>query len=1135
MRTGKVWNRIGSTFVFVALFLILGASQARAQTQTSILLLSIAPNSFSESAGGQAATATLTRNTSDISAPLVVTLSSNVAGEISLPATVTIPAGLASTTFVIGVIDDQKVDFQKVVSILATAPNFLNGFATVTIEDDEAVLTLSISPTTIREDDGPTAATGTVTRTVAASTSDTVISLTSSNPDLVRVPPSVTILAGQTSVTFPIGVLDNDDLDAQRTVQISAIRSGFSSGQVSVPLLVNDDESALELTITPLGFNEGSGSNAAVATIERTSIAAAVGPITLKIVSSDTSEATIPSTVVLAKDQTRVELPVAAVDDSVVDGPQKVTITVSSPGLITTNKEFMVADNDSARLGLTLNTTQTSESNLLSGAIGTLTRNTPITQDLTVNLRSSNPNQATVPTSVRIPSGAVSVDFPVRVVDDSLRDGAQSVTISASQTGFNTVTSGPLSIFDNEGPSLRVTLVSREIQEGDGIVRGTVAHSGPTGSPVTVTLALSNAAAARFGVPDGGTQIQVVIPAGSASATFTLAARDNEIPDDIQNTTILATAAGFQNGAATLRINDDEDPAILTLSVSPALYFERAGPRAALATVSRNTATTSDVTVIIGTSDALVAAVPLTAIIPTGSTSTTFYISTIDNLDCTPFNAPDPKLATVTVNVAGFQSGSAEVGARDDDECSGVAERILSAEIYKTTPPPFPPKDNIDDIKVDEGAGTRGGTIRVFRIDDVQATHDLVVDLTSSDSARGGAAPLTVGRPTRITIPAGRAFLDVPLSVVENNTVANDCLTVKIDPIPVGFIDRRLPVAEQRLLPINQVGSGIGYTLEGDSFQIVDNESLIASISVRPGTFNESGSSGVATGTVTLLSPSVGDQRVTIKASDPSEIRVINGTNGTLDVTIPTGQLSASFAVIAVDDDLLDGDQKAFLEATTSCSSKIVRAQVTVRDNEVPALFVERVTSFNVDEGKTTQFSVRRNSPTTAALTVALSTSDATEAAVPASVTIPAGQTSATFAVRGVNDNLVDGKQTVRVTAATAGLRSGGLDIVVVDTTIAALTLSVPQSTLSEGRTLRATLTRNTLTNSAMTVLLVSANPSRLRVPGGITIPAGAASVTFDVTAVEDKLQNGNVAVAFTATKTGLASATATITALDND
>jgi len=76
---------------------------------------------------------------------------------------------------------------------------------------------------------------------------------------------------------------------------------------------------------------------------------------------------------------------------------------------------------------------------------------------------------------------------------------------------------------------------------------------------------------------------------------------------------------------------------------------------------------------------------------------------------------------------------------------------------------------------------------------------------------------------------------------------------------------------------------------------------------------------------------------------------------------------------------------------------------------------------------------VRRSVVSAAPLVVNLSSSDATEATVPATVTIAANQPTATFAVAAVNDLLVDGSQIVDITASGAGFTTSTFRLTVTD------------------------------------------------------------------------------------------------------
>ncbi|MDP0495892.1 MAG: lamin tail domain-containing protein [Verrucomicrobiota bacterium JB024] len=76
---------------------------------------------------------------------------------------------------------------------------------------------------------------------------------------------------------------------------------------------------------------------------------------------------------------------------------------------------------------------------------------------------------------------------------------------------------------------------------------------------------------------------------------------------------------------------------------------------------------------------------------------------------------------------------------------------------------------------------------------------------------------------------------------------------------------------------------------------------------------------------------------------------------------------------------------------------------------------------------------VTRSGDTTTELVVDLSSSDEGEAAVPATVTIPAGSASASFDVTAVDDSFPDGSQSVTITASAEGAYPGTAELTVED------------------------------------------------------------------------------------------------------
>lgn len=116
--------------------------------------LSFNVSSFSEGAGAGAATGTVTRTGSTAGA-LTVNLSSSDTTEATVPATVTIPNGEASVTFAVGASDDAVVDGLQPVTVTASATNYMEGEASLSVPEDRTA-GVAISTSTAGATEGGT-------------------------------------------------------------------------------------------------------------------------------------------------------------------------------------------------------------------------------------------------------------------------------------------------------------------------------------------------------------------------------------------------------------------------------------------------------------------------------------------------------------------------------------------------------------------------------------------------------------------------------------------------------------------------------------------------------------------------------------------------------------------------------------------------------------------------------------------------------------------------------------------------------------------------------------------------------------------------------------------------------------------
>ncbi len=136
-------------------------------TDFETLTISIGPASVAENAGAAAVTGTVIRsNIADLSADLTVSLLSTDTSELTVPATIVIPAGQASTTFAINTVDDLITDGTQVVTIRATAAGYVSITDTLSVTDNDT----NIAPTAVSQSlstNEDTVKTGTATATDA--------------------------------------------------------------------------------------------------------------------------------------------------------------------------------------------------------------------------------------------------------------------------------------------------------------------------------------------------------------------------------------------------------------------------------------------------------------------------------------------------------------------------------------------------------------------------------------------------------------------------------------------------------------------------------------------------------------------------------------------------------------------------------------------------------------------------------------------------------------------------------------------------------------------------------------------------------------------------------------------------------
>lgn len=523
----------------------------------------------------------------------------------------------------------------------------------------DPTLSISVSSATVAEAAGTSAVTATITRSTRTD-SDLVVTLSTSDASkLVFQTTSVTIPAGQSSVTVNLDAIDNTIFDADVAVDLTATASDFDDGTATVTV-TNDDAGELTVALGATTVAEDTGSssttgsaNTVAVTISRNSDT--TGPLTVTLASSSSGRLIVPATATIPAGSSSVVVNATTVANTVVDGDVTVTITATATGLIAGSQSIDVTDNDSAFLTVDFGGASPSVQEPNTATV-TISRNTDTTQALTVNLVSDNTDQLTVPATAVIPAGQSSVIVTVSTVNEDLSDGDVLVGVTASAAGFVSG-SDTIAVQNDDAPALNLTFASTDIDESSGSVAtlATVTRN-TTHNPLPLTVTLTPTANSRITIPT-----TVVIPANSTSVTFDVDTVDNDIVDGDLLISVQASADLFTAASADVTVNDD-DVATVTITPSTSVVNENDGAAAATLTIARTTDTSADETVTLTYSDTTVLSGPTSVTIPAGETSVTVDLDATDNSSFNP-NAS----VTITATATGHKTVTTTITVANDE------------------------------------------------------------------------------------------------------------------------------------------------------------------------------------------------------------------------------------------------------------------------------------------------------------------------------------------------------------------------------------------------------------------------------------------------------------------------------------
>lgn len=275
------------------------------------------------------------------SAPLDISISSDMPSRLEYPSTVTMEAKTSSVTFEVEALDNSEVSDTLTASVKVSASGHKDGECLLLIiDDDMPEIELELKPDVISEGDGISAAIGKIIRKTKTENKVTIVLSDDSDGKLYFSNKRITMPANTTEVEFTMGAFDNTTIDEERHYSVTAAvyipscscsAKETSIGYVTKSIIVTDDDGpTLKITSTPTSVKEGSS-----ITFNITHNVNTDKDITVNLTSDNDDAFEYDHNIVIPAGQKSIQVQVKAKENETIEGNRTVVFTVKTDGYAT--------------------------------------------------------------------------------------------------------------------------------------------------------------------------------------------------------------------------------------------------------------------------------------------------------------------------------------------------------------------------------------------------------------------------------------------------------------------------------------------------------------------------------------------------------------------------------------------------------------------------------------------------------------------------------------------------------------------------------------------------------------------------------------------------------------------------------
>ncbi len=963
-----------------------------------ILTMSIDRASMSENGG--TAVGTVTRNLSTANA-LVVNLTSSDTTEATVPATVTILSGQTSATFPITAVDDILPDRTQKVTITASNATFTSGSNTIDVTDDDGLNIIALSPAdnalvadyqgnlSMTFDRNVRAGSGFI-HVVKASDNKLGVSVRSDSTAVtisgatVTINPASDLVAGtQYYVLIDDGALV--DVSATVSPNTTLLQQNFELLPLG-PFIGETGGDGTDFTKTPPLDYTVVGSAPTPGNPEWNSWSFAdKGAWSAASANGGRADFTLGAgTVAVADPDAWLDTtPVGNYNTFLTTAPINLTNVAAGTAVLEFDASFQNADLGLANVDVSYND---GPWNNLTFFGGTSARNTHIViNSAGVTGAGAFPGLGTALSNPA--SGQMRFRFSVENAGQTGWFAIDNLRVAGTVTGisFEGITDPAIWNFTAALPALSLATTKTSIQEVGGTATGTVTRNMRTDVDLVVNLSSSDTT--ELTVP-----ATVTILAGQSSATFQITAVNDGISDGDQVAIITASASPFLSATQAINVlsvglSPADDSTAVPVGSNLVITFDRPVEKGnGFVHIVRASDGKLGTSIDIRSSDVTIAGAVVTINPPADLVGLTDYYVTLD------------------------------AGAIVYTEATVTAGTTLLSENFELLP--------LGPAVTETVVGATG--------QDWTATAPAGFAVDNSQMPPGG-------------VPEWKGWTFANKSFWANaGGQGRTSFTKGLGTVAIGDTDEwdDLPRPSNAFNSIFST-SAIDLTkvqpntvqLEFDSSFRPENNTTIAGNQV--GMVDVSYDGGTNWSNLLTLDPTNTSADLTAANIDEHRTLIVSNPGG-------TGQMKFRFGLTGTNDYWWAIDNLKVTGAITGLAYAGI-ADTTAWNfttAEAQALTVSFAAGPILENGGTTTATVARNLGTTGDLVVTLSSSDNSVATVPATVTIPSGQASATFPITLVDDNVADGLKNVHILASTTGFVTGDGLLAVTDNEVVNVVVS---------------------------------------------------------------------------------------------